>query len=288
MYTIERKTIVETIKDMFIDSAYHLGEDFVNKLKSSQEKESNQLGKSILSKIIENQEIAKNNNIPLCQDTGVAVVMLEIGRELIFDYDLEEAINAGVRRGYMDGYLRKSMVKHPINRINTLDNSPAVIHYEFVAGHQLTIHAAPKGGGSENMSRLKMLTPGEGEQGIIDFVIETVKLAGGKACPPLIVGVGIGGNFEKAALIAKKAIFRKINDQAENEVDQLLEEKLLKEINHLNVGPMGLGGETTALAVKVNSYPCHIASLPVAVNLQCHSARKSEVILDGKKIENSN
>ncbi len=287
MYTIERKVIIETVKDMFIDSAYHLGEDFINKLKSSHKKETSQLGKSVLSKIIENQDIAREKQVPLCQDTGVSVVILEIGRELIFNFDLEEAINAGVRLGYLDGYLRKSMVRHPLNRINTLDNTPAVIHYEFIPGHDLIIHVAPKGGGSENMSRLAMLTPGEGEQGVIDFVLETIKLAGGKACPPLIVGVGIGGNFEKAALIAKKAIFRKINDQADNEVDRLLEEKLLKLINETNVGPMGLGGITTALAVKVNSFPCHIASLPVAVNLQCHSARKSEVILNGKKINNT-
>ncbi|MFP4477835.1 MAG: fumarate hydratase [Candidatus Izemoplasmatales bacterium] len=288
MYTIDRKTIVETIKDMFIDSAYHLGDDFVEKLKSSKEKETSTLGKSILSKIIENQDIARDKQIPLCQDTGVSVIFLEIGRELIFNFDLEDAINAGVRMGYLDGYLRKSIVKHPINRINTLDNTPAIIHYDFIPGNQLIIHAAPKGGGSENMSRLTMLTPGDGEEGIIDFVLETVKLAGGKACPPLIVGVGIGGNFEKAALIAKKAIFRKINDKATNEVDELLEEKLLKKINELDIGPMGLGGQTTALAVKVNSYPCHIASLPVAVNLQCHSARKSEVTLNGKKITNTN
>jgi fumarate hydratase subunit alpha len=283
MYTIKREVIVNTIKEMFMDSAYHLGTDFIDALKNAEKNESHPLGKSILSKIIENQDIARDKDIPLCQDTGVSVIILEIGRELIFDYDLEDAVNDGVRRGYMDGYLRKSIVKHPINRINTMDNTPAVIHYEFIAGHQLIIHAAPKGGGSENMSRLAMLTPGEGEQGIIDFVLETVKLAGGKACPPLIVGVGIGGNFEKSALLAKKAIFRKIKDQAKNDVDRQLEEKLLKLINELNVGPMGLGGQTTALAVKVNSYPCHIASLPVAVNLQCHSARKSEVTLIGKK-----
>lgn len=287
MYTIDRKIIIETIKNMFIDAAYHLSEDFVSSLVSARDKESNSLGKSVLSKIVENQEIARNKNIPLCQDTGVSVIFLEIGRELLFDYDLEEAINAGVRQGYMDGYLRKSIVKHPLNRINTLDNTPAVIHYDFIPGKDLIIHAAPKGGGSENMSRLAMLTPGDGESGIIDFVLETVKLAGGKACPPLIVGVGIGGSFEKAALIAKKAIFRKINDQAENLIDRNLEEKLLKLINESNVGPMGLGGNTTALAVKVNSYPCHIASLPVAVNLQCHSARKSEVVLNGKKINHS-
>lgn len=287
MYTIKRKELVETIKDMFIDSAYHLDDDFVNVLKKSRDDEIKPLAKNVLSRIIENQEIARDDYIPLCQDTGVSVVFLEIGRDLIFDYDIEDAINDGVRRGYMDGYLRKSIVKHPLNRINTLDNTPAIVHYDFIPGHELIIHAAPKGGGSENMSRLTMLTPGDGEQGVIDFVLETVKNAGGKACPPLIVGVGIGGNFEKAALIAKKAIFRKINDHASNQVDRELEEKLLNLINQTDVGPMGLGGATTALAVKVNSYPCHIASLPVAVNLQCHSARKSEVTLIGKKIEDT-
>jgi fumarate hydratase subunit alpha len=287
MYTIKRKELVETIKDMFIDSAYHLDDDFVNVLKKSRDDEIKPLAKNVLSRIIENQEIARDDYIPLCQDTGVSVVFLEIGRDLIFDYDIEDAINDGVRRGYMDGYLRKSIVKHPLNRINTLDNTPAIVHYDFIPGHELIIHAAPKGGGSENMSRLTMLTPGDGEQGVIDFVLETVKNAGGKACPPLIVGVGIGGNFEKAALIAKKAIFRKINDHASNQVDRELEEKLLNLINQTDVGPMGLGGATTALAVKVNSYPCHIASLPVAINLQCHSARKSEVTLIGKKIEDT-
>jgi len=272
---------------MFIDSTHHLSPSFIKKLKDARKHETNALGKSILSKIIENQDIAKDKHIPLCQDTGVAVLLIEVGRDLFFDYDLEEAIQRGVRQAYSDGYLRKSIVKHPINRINTFDNTPAIIHYKFIPGHKLIIHAAPKGGGSENMSRLKMLTPSDGEEGVIDFVLETVKLAGGKACPPLIVGVGIGGNFEKAALIAKEAIFRDIDDQAPDTVNRQLEEKLLKKINELNVGPMGLGGQTTALAVKVNAYPCHIASLPVAVNLQCHSARKSEVTLHGNKIENT-
>ena len=287
MYKIERKELVNTIKEMFIDSTYHLSSSMIDALKKAKNNESNQLGKNILSKIIENQEIAKEKDVPLCQDTGTAVVFLEIGRELFFDYDLEEAIQSGVRMGYLDGYLRKSIVKHPLSRINTMDNTPAIVHYDFIDGHQLIIHAAPKGGGAENMSRLTMLTPGEGEQGVIDFVLETVKLAGGKACPPLIVGVGIGGNFETCAILAKKAILRKLDDHAIIQKDFELEEKLLPLINQLNVGPMGLGGTTTALAVKVNSYPCHIASLPVAVNLQCHSARKSEVILNGNKIINT-
>lgn len=288
MYTIKRKTIIETIKDLFIDSAYNLDEKLVSSLKKAKQSETNNLGKNILDRIIDNQEIARNDDIPLCQDTGVSVVFLEIGRELVFDYDLEEAINVGVRRGYIDGFLRKSIVKHPLNRINTLDNTPAIVHFNFIPGNKLIIHVAPKGGGSENMSRLKMLSPSEGEAGVIDFVLDTVKKAGGKACPPLIVGVGIGGNFEKSALLAKQAIFRSIDDNAKNEVDQKLEKLLLEKINKLNVGPMGLGGTTTALAVKVNSFPCHIASLPVAVNLQCHSARKKEVTLIGKKINNTN
>ncbi|MFW5794205.1 MAG: fumarate hydratase [Bacillota bacterium] len=288
MFTISRKTIIETIKELFIDSAYNLDESLVEKLKAAKVSEKNNLGINIITKIIENQDIARNDNIPLCQDTGVAVIFIDIGRELLFNYDLEEAINVGVRQGYLDGYLRKSIVKHPLNRINTLDNTPAIIHFNFIPGNKLKIKVAPKGGGSENMSRLKMLSPSDGEEGIIEFVLETVKLAGGKACPPLIVGVGIGGNFEKSAILAKAAIFRKIDDRAKNEIDYNLEIKLLKKINELDIGPMGLGGNTTALAVKVNSYPCHIASLPVAVNLQCHSARKKEVTLIGKKINNSN
>jgi fumarate hydratase subunit alpha len=287
VYKIERKKLIQTIKDMFIDSTYHLDQSLINALKKAEMNETSHLGKSILSKIIDNQDIANERDVPLCQDTGTAVIFLEIGRKLVFDYNIDEAIQDGVRLGYLDGYLRKSIVRHPLNRTNTMDNTPAIIHYDFIEGHQLIIHAAPKGGGAENMSRLTMLTPGEGEQGVIDFVLETVKLAGGKACPPLIVGVGIGGNFEKSAILAKKAILRKIDDHATLETDRALEEKLLPLINQLDVGPMGLGGNATALAVKVNSYPCHIASLPVAVNLQCHSARKSEVTLVGTKIKNT-
>lgn len=283
MYKIERQTIIETIKNMVIESNQVLGADMVAKLEQAYRHESNQRAKGILEKIIKNQVIAKTEAIPLCQDTGVAVCIAEIGRNLLFDYDLDEAINVGVRLGYQEGYLRKSMVKHPLNRINTLDNTPAMIHHEFKEGHELILHFAPKGGGSENMSTLKMMTPADGKKGIIEFVLETIKNAGGKACPPLIVGVGIGGNFERVAYLAKKAIFRPIDDTADNETDRLLEIELLEKINQLNVGPMGLGGQTTALAVKVNSAPCHIASLPVAVNLQCHSARKKEVTLVGKK-----
>ncbi|MBI9009841.1 MAG: fumarate hydratase [Tenericutes bacterium] len=281
MYKIERQLVIDTIKAMIIEATKTLDKTIVDKLEYAFDKEVNILGKSVLAKIIENQKIAKEENIPLCQDTGVLVCFIEIGRELVFDYDLTEAINRGVSLGYTDGYLRKSIVRHPLNRINTLDNTPAVIHYDFIEGNELVIHLAPKGGGSENMSSLKMLSPADGRDGIINFVLETIKNAGGKPCPPLIVGVGIGGNFEHVAYIAKKALFRPINDQAKVLEDRLLEEELLERINKLNVGPMGLGGITTALAVKVNSAPCHIAALPVAVNLQCHSARKKEVTLVG-------
>ncbi len=283
MYKIERHIVIDTIKEMIIEATMSLDITIVQKLENAFNTEVNKLGKSVLGKIIKNQKIAREENIPLCQDTGVVVCFIEIGRDLVFDYDLTEAINRGVSLGYTEGYLRKSIVKHPLNRINTLDNTPAIIHYDFIPGKELIIRLAPKGGGSENMSTLKMLAPADGREGIINFVLETIKIAGGKPCPPLIVGVGIGGNFEHVAYIAKKAIFRPINDEAKILEDRLLEEELLEKINKLDVGPMGLGGITTALAVKVNSAPCHIAALPVAVNLQCHSARKKEVTLVGKE-----
>ncbi len=282
MLRIDRSTLVETIKSMVIETTKTLDKSVVDKLLFALDSETNSLAKNVLSKIIENQEIAKLENIPLCQDTGVVVCFIEIGRDLVFDYDLTEAINEGVHHGYIDGYLRKSIVKHPLNRDNTKDNTPAIIHYEFIPGNELKIHLAPKGGGSENMSALKMLSPSDGRDGIIQFVLETIKNAGGRPCPPIIVGIGIGGNFEHVAYLAKKAIFRHIDDKSSLEEDRLLEIELLEKINKLDVGPMGLGGDTTALAVKVNSAPCHIASLPVAINLQCHSARKKEVILVGK------
>jgi len=288
MYKIERNSIIENVKRMLLESVKTLDKEVIDAFQSSRDKEENPLAKSILNKIIENHEISNSKNIPLCQDTGIVVVFLEIGRELHFDYDLDEAINVGVRQAYVDGYLRKSIVKHPLNRINTLDNTPAVIHHDFIPGNKIIIHIAPKGGGSENMSALKMLSPSEGKEGIINFILKTIKEAGGRPCPPLIVGVGIGGNFEKVAILAKKAIFRHLDDVTINPYDKELEIELMEKINKLDVGPMGLGGITTCIGVKVNSFPCHIASLPVAVNLQCHSARKSEVTLVGKEITNTN
>lgn len=283
MHTIERNLVIENVRNMILESTVVLDKSVVDKLNLAFSSEENVLAKSILDKIIKNQEIAKDENIPLCQDTGLVVCFVEVGRDLHFDYDLSEAINEGVSQGYIEGYLRKSVVRHPLKRVNTKDNTPAVIHYDFIPGNELKIHLAPKGGGSENMSALKMLSPSDGREGIIDFVLTTIKEAGGKPCPPIIVGVGIGGNFEHVAYLAKKAIFRHIDDEAKIAEDRALEIELLEKINKLDVGPMGLGGNTTALAVKVESAPCHIASLPVAVNLQCHSARKREVTLYGKK-----
>ena len=288
MYKIERKTIIKNVKEMMLDSVKTLHKEVLDAFENSRDNERNPLAKSILNKILENHEIANSKDIPLCQDTGLVVCILEIGRELYFDYDLDEAINAGVSQAYTDGFLRKSVVRHPLARINTLDNTPAVIHHEFIPGNELIIHIAPKGGGSENMSTLKMLSPSEGREGIINFVLDTIVKGGGRPCPPLIVGVGIGGNFEKCAYLAKRAILRPLDDVTENPIDKELETELMERINKLDVGPMGLGGDTTCIAVKVNSFPCHIASLPVAVNLQCHSARKNEVTLIGNKITNTN
>lgn len=282
MKTITREMLIQSVKEMFLNASVSLDSSMIQKLQDSFISETNTLGKSTLSQILLNQEIASKDQIPLCQDTGVAIVFLSIGNELYFDYNIDEAINEAVRLAYQEGYLRKSVVRHPLDRVNTSDNTPAIIHTSFHLGDTLDIQIAPKGAGSENMSRLAMLMPSEGIEGVKNFVKETVLLAGGKPCPPIILGIGIGGNFEKVAYIAKQALFRPINDEAENAIDRQLEKELLEEINELNIGPMGLGGKTTCLAVKVNSYPCHIASLPVAVNIQCHSNRKSKKVLKGE------
>mgnify|MGYP000894065577 CR=1 FL=1 len=282
MKYIEKNKVIGAVREMVLDSAVNLEKTVCDYLKAAFRTETEPLAKNVLDQIIENQDLARKEQIPLCQDTGIAVCFAEVGNQLHFDYDLEAAINEGVRQGYKEGYLRKSIVGHPLIRINTLDNTPAIFHLKLIAGDELRLHFAPKGGGSENMSRLAMLTPGDGKEGVKRFVRETIVLGGGKPCPPLIVGVGIGGNFEKCALLAKEAIFRPLGDEAENPEDLALERELFQEINALGVGPMGLGGKTTCLAVKVNSFACHIASLPVAVNLQCHSARKAHAVLRGE------
>ena len=278
MKTIDTKTITENVKRLCIEAATFIEKDVLNKIKECMNNEVG-LPNQILSQIVENDLLAANENVPMCQDTGITIVFVEIGNEVFINGDLNEAINAGVSQGYTEGYLRKSVVKSPLNRINTKDNTPAIIHIKYTLGDKLKITVCPKGAGSENMSKVKMLVPADGINGIKKFVKDTILEAGGRACPPLVVGVGIGGNLEKSAILAKESLLRPIDDESSDPDANKLEKELLKEINELNVGPMGLGGKTTALAVKVNLYPCHIASLPVAVNIQCHASRHKVVIL---------
>lgn len=237
-------------------------------------------GKDILKQLLENARIARENAVPMCQDTGFAVVYLELGQDVnITGGFLYDAVNQGVRKGYTEGYLRKSIVNHPLQRINTGDNTPAVIHTTIVPGDKLTITVAPKGGGSENMSAIRMLKPAEGREGVKKFVLETVKNAGPNPCPPIVVGVGLGGTFEKAALLAKQALLRPLGQPHPEPDIAELESELLGEINKIGIGPQGLGGRTTALGVHILTYPCHIASLPVAVNINCHAARHKKAVL---------
>ena len=273
MRTLEVSTIISKIEEMCINANYYVDHSLLQTLTTAKEVETSSLGKTILNQIIENDKIATNEQVPMCQDTGIVVVFVELGYELQLIGNLEEAIHEGIRRGYNKGYLRKSVVKHPLNRVNTKDNTPAIIHYQLVPGDQLKITSAPKGAGSENVSAISMLKPSDGYDGVKQFVLDTVLKAGGNPCPPIIVGVGIGGNFEKCALLSKQALMRELDDTSSDEIAQQLEKELLEKINQLNIGPMGFGGKTTALAVKVNTYPCHIASLPVAVNIQCHASR---------------
>lgn len=280
MKEINVNQIKEQIAQACIKANCILNDDIKCSITKNADLENKDLPKEILNKLIENAEYAQQNMIPICQDTGMAVVFIYLGQEVhIVGGSLEEAINEGVRKGYKKGYLRKSVVKHPINRVNTGDNTPAVIHYQIVDGDELKIVVCPKGFGSENMSSLKMLVPADGEQGVIDFVLETVEKAGSNPCPPIIVGVGIGGTMEKAAILAKKALIRPIDLRNENEYEKDLEQSLLEKINKLGIGPQGLGGKTTALAVNVETYPTHIAGLPVAVNISCYVTRHCEVIL---------
>ncbi|HBO84230.1 MAG: fumarate hydratase [Deltaproteobacteria bacterium GWC2_42_11] len=270
--------ITQKVKELCIKAAYELGKDIVGALEGARNKEESPLSKEILDEIIENAEIAQKENVPMCQDTGIAVFFVEIGRDAAVDGNLEDAINEGVRQGYSEGYLRKS-VCHPLTRKNTGDNTPAIIHTKIVEGDKIKITIAPKGAGSENMSRLAMLKPSQGMQDIKDFIINVVKEAGGNPCPPIILGVGIGGNFEKSALLAKEALLRNIGTPNSDRELDVFEKELLESINNLGIGPMGFGGRTTALAVHIKTAPCHIASLPVAVNIQCHAARHKEVVI---------
>jgi fumarate hydratase subunit alpha len=278
MRTVSTSEITEKVRELCLSAAYDLEPDVRSALEGAVEGERSQLGKDVLEQIVKNFEIAAGESVPMCQDTGIAVFFIDVGREVRLDGSLEGAVNEGVRQGWKEGYLRNS-VCHPLTRGNTGDNTPAVIHTRFIEGDRVRIRIAPKGAGSENMSRLKMLKPSDGLEGIKDFVVETVKEAGGNPCPPIVVGVGIGGNFELAPILAKKAIFRPVGAPNPDKELSSLEEELLEGINRLGIGPMGFGGTTTALSVHIEARPCHIASLPVAVNIQCHADRHKEVVI---------
>ena len=280
MRNINVELITEAIKSLSMDANYYLGEDVIEAVKEARSREESPLGKEILGQILENAEIAKNEKMPLCQDTGLAAVFAELGQEVhIEGGDFETAVQEGIRQGYGAGYLRKSMVEDPLRRKNTGDNTPGVISIRIVPGDKIKITILPKGGGSENMSAVRMLKPADGEEGVKNFVVETVRKAGGNPCPPIIVGVGIGGSFDKCAYLAKKALLRKIGSIHPDPYYAAMEKELLQLVNNTGVGPQGLGGRTTALAVHIEVHPCRIASLPVAVNTQCHSARHKEIII---------
>lgn len=272
--TVNVSEITNNIKEMCIKANHFLSKDMDEVMKTASKEEESIIGKQILKQIEENLQIAGNDMIPICQDTGLAVIFVEVGQDVHFEGgNINDAINEGVRLGYQEGYLRKSVVKDPIERENTKDNTPAVVHYDIVSGDKVTITVAPKGFGSENMSRIFMLKPADGIEGVKNAVLTAVKDAGPNACPPMVVGVGIGGTFEKCALLAKKALTRKVNKRSEIAYVKELEEELLEKINKTGIGPGGLGGKITALAVNINTYPTHIAGLPVAVNICCHVNR---------------
>ncbi len=281
MREIAAAAVTETVARLCMEANYDLGEDVVRALETALEREESEVGRGILRQILENAAIAREEKIPICQDCGLAIVFLELGQEVhIVGGDLYEAVNEGVRRGYREGYLRKSVVSEPFSaRRNTGDNTPAIIHTRIVPGEHLRITVAPKGGGSENMSRLAMLTPAAGRQGIMNFVLKTVDEAGANPCPPIIVGVGIGGSFERVAYLAKYALLRPLGTPNPDPELAELEQELLERVNRLGIGPQGFGGRMTALAVHVEAEPCHIASLPAAVNIQCHAARHKEAVL---------
>lgn len=277
MREINSSVIKDCVKRLCIKANCYLNDDIKKSLDNAYNNEKWNIGKDILSKIIDNYKIAEDKDMPICQDTGMACVFITIGQDVhITGDDLTSAINAGVAEGYMEGYLRKSVVADPIRRVNTGDNTPAIIYYDIVPGDKVKILIAPKGFGSENMSRIKMLKPSDGIDGVKEFVVETAKIAGPNPCPPIVVGVGIGGTFDKAAFLAKKALTRSINIRNSDKFYEELEIELLDKINQLGIGPQGFGGKTTALAVNVETYPTHIAGLPVAVNINCHVTRHAE------------
>ena len=281
MKEISAARVTEVIRKLCIEANCHLPLDVKARIEACMSRESWALGREILERIVENYQIADRNDVPVCQDTGVACVFLDIGQDVHIVGNLEEAVHEGVRQGYSEGYLRKSVVGDPLERVNTKDNTPAMIYYNIVPGDKLEITVAPKGFGSENMSAIKMLRPSDGVQGVKNFVIQTVEAAGPNPCPPIVVGVGIGGTFDKAAYLAKKALMRPLDVPNPKPMYARMEEELLEEINALGIGPQGFGGATTALAVNIETFPTHIAGLPVAVNINCHVTRhKTEVLCD--------
>lgn len=280
MRTINSEVITQTVRDMCIKATCHITPDVKAALEHGFETEKSQVSKGVIENLLQNAEIADRKEVPICQDTGMAVFFVEIGNEVIIEGDtITEAINKGVSKGYTEGYLRKSVVADPLDRINTKDNTPAVIYYDFVKGDKIKITFAPKGFGSENKSGLKMLNPSDGLDGVIDFVIETVRKAGPNPCPPMVIGVGIGGTMDRCAVLAKKALTREVGSSNEKPFYADLEKKLLEKINKLGIGPQGMGGTTTALGVNIEVYPTHIAGLPVAVNVNCHATRHAVEII---------
>ncbi len=279
MREVNASKITETVKKMCINANYYQSEDMRRRFAEAKDREIFPVAQKIIDILIKNADIAANENMPMCQDTGMAVVFLEIGQDVhVTNGSIEDAVNEGVRQGYEEGYLRKSVVGDPLNgRVNTKDNTPAIIHYSIVTGDDFKITVSPKGFGSENMSQLKMLKPSEGIEGVKNFVLKVVKEAGPNACPPLVVGIGIGGTFEKSAYLAKKSLIRSTDVRNSDPFYAKLEEDLLEEINKLGIGPQGFGGRTTALAVNIETYPTHIAGLPVAVNINCHATRHVEM-----------
>ena len=275
---VNASVITETVKKLFMDMNYFIGEDILTALKNAEKTEISPTGKSVLSQLIENHKIAKEEEVPICQDTGMAVLFVEYGDKVVIESgSFEEAVQEGVRRAYIDGYLRKSVVTDPVfDRVNTKDNTPAIIYTSIVSGDKIKILAGCKGFGSENMSAIKMLTPSAGIEGVKKFILDSVRYAGPNPCPPLVVGVGIGGTFEKAAMLAKKATLRPINTENPDERYAELERELLAEINQMGFGPAGLGGLNTAIGVNIETFPTHIAGMPVAVNICCHAARHKE------------
>ena len=279
MRIINSNKITEEVKKLCIEGNIFLGEDVIKSFEENLNKEESQRGRDVLNILIENAKIAREKEIPLCQDTGMAVFFVDVGQEVMVEGDtLTDAINKGVSEGYTEGYLRKSVVS-PLTRINTQDNTPAIIHYDMVKGDKIEIKYAPKGFGSENMSKSKMLKPSDGIEGVKKFILDTVSEAGPNPCPPIVVGVGIGGTLDKCAQIAKKALFRNVGEHSEDEFIADLEKEMLVKINNLGIGPQGLGGNTTALAINIETFPTHIAGLPVVVNINCHAARHKSVII---------